>query len=663
MNGDLTGAKSASSFQPGEVVEAFIADVRKDYAIGEEIINRTYNELNGRSVVDDENRGQMMFNAFVDTSVEDPAEAWKWRGTRSMARNKGIAMHAQLTANYLLPLFMAQNEDDETDVDFSETMRDIVEWMAAPSNSNYQSSFLQIVMGAMTNPITWLGAEYNEVYQTIRQRAADGTMTTKEVLDEVLSGFQAPIWSSTQVLVTNAYERNTQRQRRVIKRRQVEWGELEAVYGHLDNWAYVHPGVLTVYNDEDGRFYDVADKDHLNPSLVNEETVMCRRDDSQVCFVNGIPMIDGSLDDCRMAHRDNRDRPKYDVVPFGYSRIGEHFLFYKSMMNCLGWDNALYDAQSEVFMNRAFLEAEMPVAISGSDSIDSDIVFPNSVVTMENPDAKASPLLPPGNLAALGAAMDRTEKSINEGSVNETIAGNLPSGSPTAYSIAQSQAAARKLIGAAAKSIAESVVAYGDLMKDIAINHLTAAEVEELEGGNMKLKYRSFLIETKSGAGDTTAKTVRLDPSLIGAAMTPEEKKAREVELAVAAGYPSSGKSIRLVNPELFAKFRFLTKVDFEEMFVKNQEYWQPVLLNLKQTLMADPTIDQAALSKKLMRSYFRSAGDDLVREPSPTAPAAPGAGQGGQPAPGAGAPAANGAFGGAVQNKALAGAAMGALQ
>lgn len=657
MNGE-TANTPLSWYQAPDAVAEFTRLARRDAQTGEEILNRTYLELNGRSVIEDENRGQMMFNAFVDTSVEDPAEAWKWRGTRSMARNKGIAMHANLTASYLLPLFVAQNEDDETDVDFSETMRDIVEWMAAPSNSDYQSSFLQVVFGALTNPVTYLGAEWNEAYQKIRERRADGSYEVREILDEVLSGFNAPIWSSSQVLITNAFERNMQRQRRVIQRRHVERQELEAAFGHLENWKYVQDGVRAVFSEDDGLFHEVADRSSSSRSILVEETAKSRRDDTEVTFVNGIPMVpDGAADceGCPMRHRDNRNRPKYNVVPFGYSRIGEHFFFYKSMMNALGWDNALYDAQAEVFMNRAFLEAEMPVAISGSDEIDSDVIFPNSVVTLESPDSRATPLLPNGNLAALGAAMDRTEKSISDGSVNETISGQLPSGSPTAYSIAQSQTNARKLIGAAAKSIAESVVRYGDLMKDIAIGHVTAPEVEELVGGSMKLKYRSFLVDGKSAEGTPTRKSVKLDPELIGASMTPEQARAREVELAVEAGYPDKGSSIRLVNPQLFAKFRYLTRIDYEEMFAKNQEYWQPVLLNLKATLAQDPTIDQAGLSRKLMRSYFRSEGDDLVKEePAAAPPAAPTAptGQG-----------ANSQFGGLVNSSALAGAAKSAVQ
>lgn len=615
MNGDIQKGDSVSSYQAPNDVADFVSDVRKDYAIGEEILNRTYVELNDRSIVEDENRGQMMFNAFVDTSVEDAAEAWKWRGTRSMARNKGITMHANLTANYLLPLFMAQNDDDETDVDFSETMRDIIEWMASPSNSNYQSSFLQVVFGALTNPVTYLGAEYCEVYQTIKEKKANGKYTSKEIVDEVLSGFNAPIWSSTQVLITNAYERNIQRQRKIIKRRFVEKSELEAKYGDYENFAYVQPGWKTVYNYDDNLFYDVKDRDRMSPTIVVEETVLNRRDDSQVCFINGIPMIEGKIEDSPISHRDNRGAPKYNITPFGYSRIGEHFFYYKSMMNSLGWDNMLYDAQNEVFMNRALLEAEMPVAISGSDKIDSEIIFPNSVVTLEDPNAKVNNLLPNGNLNALSNAILMTEKSINDGSVNQTVSGQIPTGSPTAYSVAQAQNNAKKMIGAVAKSIAESIIQYGDLMKDIAINHVTAPQIDEIVGGGMKLKYRSFLIDSKSGTNDTSEKSIKFDSSLIGKSMTPSEKMYKEVDLAVQAGYPNKSRSIRLVNPELFAKYKYLTKVDVEEMFPKNQDYWQPVLTQLYTLVAQNPYINQQEILKKLMRSYFQSAGNELVKD------------------------------------------------
>ena len=137
--------------------------------------------------------------------------------------------------------------------------------------------------------------------------------------------------------------------------------ELKAVYGEHPNWEFVQPGIRSIYNDEDGLFYDVKDDVDLGRNIVAEETALSRRDDSEVCYINGIYFGNENIENNPIRHRDNRNAPKYNVTPFGYSRIGEHFFYYKSMMNCLGWDNMMYDAMSEVVMNRAFLEVDMPI--------------------------------------------------------------------------------------------------------------------------------------------------------------------------------------------------------------------------------------------------------------------------------------------------------------
>ena len=256
MIGEIYDKQAVSAYQPSEDVRVFTAEVKKEYDNGVDILNRPWTELNDRSVIEDQNRGQLMFNAFVDVSCEDPDEAWKWRGTRSKARNKGIAMHAQLAGAYLLPIFQAQNENDEIDEDAAEIMRDIIEWMAQPNVSNYQSSFLQLIFGMEANPVTFMGAEWNEIPQKIKIAKENGKYETKEVLDEVLSGFQCPLLGSTQVLISNAFERNIQKQRCIIKRRFCEKQELEAQYGEHENWGYVQDGIKSIYNDDDGLFYE-----------------------------------------------------------------------------------------------------------------------------------------------------------------------------------------------------------------------------------------------------------------------------------------------------------------------------------------------------------------------------------------------------------------------
>ncbi len=606
-----------------------------------DILDRGWTELNGRNVKADEDRGEMMFNAFVDTAVEDPADAWKWRGTRSMARNKGIAMHANLTAAFLLPHFTAQNESDEVDRDFSDVMNDIIEWMAEPTNSEYQSSFLAITFAMMQDPVAYLGAEYCEVFQKIRVMAASGDYTTKEILDEVLSGFRAPVLGSTQVLIANAYERNIQKHRYIIKRRYVEKEELAAKWSEHENWEFVQAGEKSVYSADDDMFHAV--KDDENPNLVAEDVYLSRRGDKEITFASGVYLGASNVDDNPIKHRDNRDAPKYNITPFGYYRIGKSFFYYKSMMNCLGWDNDYYDAMSEVVMNAAFLESDPPSAISGSDEIDSDINFPGALITLENTDAKVTNLFPPRNMAAGFNALRETEKSMNDGSVNETLGGNLPDAAQKAYNVAQAQTAAKKIVSGVAKSLAASVAAYGDLMKDIALNHLTVAQVEELEGGVMKLKYRSFFLDSKSGSV-ASKKSIKFDESLIGATMTKKDKEY--ASLALLEQYPDEKDSVRRVNPELFAKFKYLAMADTEEIFVKNAEYWQPVLLNLKAALANDPYANQKKLTAELLHSYFQGRGEDFVQD-APT------------PAPGQGG-AQGSALGNMVNQKLLAGASAG---
>ena len=627
MIGNLdTQEHTVSNYKPTPAVTEFTAKVKQDYSTGHDILTQDWTELNNSSVIDDMNRGRMMFNAFVDDSYEDPNEAWKWRGTRSKARNKGIAMHANLTAAYILPSFQAQNSDDEVDKDFSEFMTDLVEWMASDENSNYKENFLSLVFAMESDPIVYLGAEYQEVMQTIKIKKEDGTYSKKEIMDEVLSGFKAPIYTADQILLSNAFERNLQKQKCIMKRKWIEYDDAKSKYGEHVNFEYVQAGFNTVYNADDGLFYDI--KDDMHPTQVEEVTAMYRRDDTEVCFLGGIYMGDTNVENNPMKHRDNFGAPRYNLQQFGYYPIGSHFIFYKSMMNSMRWDNALYDASTEIIANRAILDAEMPLAISGTDSVDGEIIYPNAVVALSDKDSKISPLLPPSNLAPLMASLNQTDESISEGSVNETISGQLPAASQKAYNVAQSQAAARKVIGGVAKGLAASVAKYGLLMADIAVNHLTVPQVDELTGDGMKLKYRKFLLENKTVGGRRASKQLMFDEGLIGKEMTKAEKDKYNLNLLEKSGYPDNEKHLFVANPEMFAKMKYLSKSDYNELFPQDDSTMQALLQGLYGQLRQDPLLDAEALMRELMYSFFKTRGDKFVTKQKPNQPALPGAPQ-----------------------------------
>lgn len=622
MYSDTIDIKAVSSYTPSREIADFTAEVKKSYGQGLDIIQQPWAELNDLSVIDRMNRDQKTFNAFVDESVEDIDQAWKWRGTRSKARNKAIAMHAQITAGYIVPMFMAQNETSEEDRFFSDTMRDIVEWMV--NNSNYKSSFLMATMGMLVNPVTYLGAEYYEIFQTIREKTDKG-YTKTEILDEVLSGFQAPVYSADQILITNVHEQSIQKQRCIISRRYIEYGEAKAKYGEHENWDFVQRGVKSVYSSDTGLFYDV--KDDAHPDLVEECLYKCRRDDTEIPFVGGIYMGNSSLEDNPIKHRDNRNAPKYNIVPFGYQRVNEHFFYYKSLMNAQYWDNMLLDAQYEMVMNRIFLETYMPLAVSGEDDINTNVIFPGSVVKLKQ-ESKVTSLLPNSNVSALFSAMGAVEGSMDESSVSDVSAGQLPAASQKATSVNIAERNAKLLLSGVGKILAESVVQVGSLMADIALQHLTTPQVEEIVGESSKLKYRTFILNNKMVSGKEVSKVIRFDESLLGMEMTDEQRRHANLKLLSAIGYPDNTKHLYLINPELFSRMKYLTRIEPERMFPKNEEFQQALYVQLMTTFANNPFVSLEALTRKAAYAFFRGDAEEIMQKSQPgMAQAVPGQG------------------------------------
>ena len=608
MIGNFQGNKVISRYQPNKEVADFTALVQKDYAIGDEILNKAWVELNDRSVIDDKDRGQKTFNAFVDENIENPAEKWKWIGTRSKARNKAIAMHAQITAGYIIPMFMAQNEDGEEDQDFADFMRDIIEWMI--HNSDYKSSFLAIVMGMLMNPINYLGAEFREIYQTIKEKTDKGYIK-KEVLDEVLSGFNAPVYSADQLLIANAYEPNIQRQRFIIKKRFIDYEEARALYGDHDNWDFVLMGHRTLYNKSDGMFYD--NKDDFHQLLVEECIYLNRSEDVEVPFVAGIYLGDKSVKDNPIRHRDNQNRPKYNVVPFGYQRVNEHFFFYKSLMNSMYWDNMLLDAQYQLGMNRMFLDTNMPIAISGEDKIDSEVVFPSSVISFKDKDTKVSPILPQANLENVFASMRATEASMEESSVSNQTAGQLGDPNQKATALLLAEQNAKKMLQGVGKTIAESVVQYGNLMADIAVNYLSIPEVGEIIGDQSQIKYRTFILNNQTVSGRQVSKVLKFDKNLLGKEMTDKDRKRENIKMLSDIKYPNNKQHLIRINPELFAMRKYFSRVEPELLFPKNEEYIQAVATQMYNMLRNDELVEPEKLVREVVHSFYRGRSDEFI--------------------------------------------------
>jgi len=188
--------------------------------------------------------------------------------------------------------------------------------------------------------------------------------------------------------------------------------------------------------------------------------------------------------------------------------------------------------------------------------------------------------------------------------------------------VAQAQANAKKLIAGVGKSLAESVVQYGSLMADIVLNHLTVPQVDEIVGENTKLKYRKFILGKQVVDGKEVDKEITFDEFFIGKEMTQQEKDDYNLGLLEKSGYPDNKKSLRVINPHLFSKYKYLSRIDPEEMFPRNSETMQALLTNLYTMLANDPYTEHEALHRELMYSFFKSKGKKFTAAPKvPTIP------------------------------------------
>jgi hypothetical protein len=608
MISDLYPKTEVATYQPqnqGVIDLTLIA--KKDYQIGFDILHRPWNELNDYSVLDRMNKDQRTFNSFVDESVDDPAEAWKWRGTRSVARNKAIVMHAHLTANYLIPIFNAVDEEQKDHREMGDIANMIVEWMV--NNSNYKPSFLLASMGMLVNPVTYLSAEYAQVMQTIKERTDKG-YSTKEIIDEVLSGFQANCMSADQVMITNAHQQNIQKQRSITERRWKEYTELKAKYGKHPNWQFVVPGTRMVYNDEDGLFYKIKDTEYSHRHLCEETIFKCRTEDLEVPFVNGVYL--GNDDNAEwnpIRHRDNQDAPKYNITPFGYQRVNEHFFFFKSMINTVGWDDKLMDALYELGMNRIILDTDMPVAVSGVDKVDTSVMFPGAVAAFEDPQTKVTPLLPPMNQNVF-RGMQEVASSMSDESVSPLEGGSVGAGGgQRAYMLALANQNAKIVMDGVRRTLNQSVTEYGQLMIDIAIGHLTTAQLDALG----KTSYHAFLLQDQMVNGKKISKRIRFDDSLMGRTMTKQEKKMHTMKLLEEVGYPDNKEHLYVVNPYLFSKMRYMCTPDSDSLQPKSQEFEQNMMKSLYELFREDPLIEPEALVRRVLHAYFRNDYEELI--------------------------------------------------
>ncbi len=552
-----------SLYQPSQEVRGLTQLIQQDYQVADELQNQPFTEFNDLSLLNRMDLDQKRWNAYREPQSTDPEEMWRYNGVRPITRNKIIAIVAQMTSRIVIPAPFAQNDKDEEDRMAAQIMRDMMEYNIR--NSNYIDNYIMWVMDALVNPVAYLGLGFFEKMQTIKEEN-EGRISKKEVIDNVYSGFQTFNIPTDEILIGNYNQKNLPKQRFVIRKRFIEYGEAEALWGEHDNFQYVRPGTRSVFDAESSLFYDVFDE--TIPTLVEEGTYYNRTEDLEVPFLGAVYMGDSDVDANPIKHRDNENRPKYNLAGLGYEHISPRFFFYKSACWKLGDDDELIQRMEQLTMDATFLETMPPTITKGHGQFTEALMIPGKNSAFEDTDVSIEPIGLGRNLTAAWNAIIAKERSMAESTQDSSLQGVASGPIKTASEALILQQNAKIALGLFGNMFAQSLKGIGGLMVDVIIHHQTVADVEEIAGKGLMERYKTFILQTEDGL----SKKIMFAPEEIEG-VNEEGEVSEEVldrmsdeMLIEEGGIESDMKIYKVLDPEAWRRLKYQIVIDVEEL-------------------------------------------------------------------------------------------------
>lgn len=558
--------KAVSAWQPPKDVADLTNRISQDFTIGYDLHNRPFEEFNDQSLIGRVDIDQKRWNAYRAPQSQDIDEAWRWDGIRPITRNKIIGIVAQMTANIAIPAPFAQNDKDEIDRLAAQVMRDLMEFNIR--NSNYVDAYIMYLIDALVNPVAYLGIDFVEAMQTIRENV-DGKISKKEVIDTVMSGFQVNNIPIDEVLISNFYLKSKNgsidNQRFLIRRRTVDYDTAKSLHGDSENFEFVQVGVRTIFNAEDSLFYDANDKNLQ--TLAEEATYYNRLEDMEVTYVNGIYVGSKDVESNPIKHRDNEERPKYNITALGYEHISSRFFFYKSAAWKLGDDDELVIRTEQLLADATFLETMPPTITSGIGQMSEAIMIPGKNTAFENPDVRVSGINVGRSLSGAFNLLLKKERDVSESTQDPLLSGIQSGPQKTKGEVDVLQQNARIALGLFGNMLASSLRGIGGLMIDVIIQHQTVMDIEQVSENEVVEKWKTFILQDVEEEGQKLNKKIIFNPDLLGEeGLSEEESMQRSQDILKKEGGIKSNTRIFEVNPDKWRRLKFQMIVDVDEL-------------------------------------------------------------------------------------------------
>jgi len=582
--------------------------IRQHFTMGDVMMKRPRREMNDLSVLERTAIDQMSFAVYQpndgDALEGDQINGWRSNAVRPIVRNKIMSIAAHVTARTLFPRIHAFDEESKEQHDAAQVMSDLIEWSSFNTNSSFADVSLSAVISALTNPVSIVQTEYLDIYRTVkRDKKEDGTWNTEQMLDEDLSGFQDESVPVEQFYFQDFYQADVQKQGWVMRRRVRPFTICQELYRQFDNFKYVKPGVMIVYNDANQQFYEAYDMT-MRTEECEEILYWNKALDLFLIVVNGVLLTDAD-------NPNPREDKLYPFATFGYEYLrsnGDCF-YWKSLAFKTMPDEKIVNTLYPMIIDGTYLSIMPPMVAIGGETIGSDVIVPGMVTTFSDPNSDLKPLqVQSQNLKAGFDALLKVEQNISESSESgPTQSGQDNPGNQTAYEIQQMEANAATMLGLFVQMVGRYVKQMGRLRIGDIKQHLTMAQVMAIEGSsNGELAYRTFVLP--SSKASNKGKRIKFTLDVPEEEIDNSEALNNSYAILDEEGGSESTQRLAKVNPRLFRNLKYMCVVTPDVIIPMSEQLESMYNLEEYDRMVAQPTIfDPEETGRLLLDSYSKT--------------------------------------------------------
>ena len=221
-NINLSNEEIRPVFIPTDKQREFIGRVYSDFVFDYQIKNQNWQLLNNRNLQQFWEDSNYDYNNIVIDDPSDPVTQY----SSGITRDKANAFIQNLSMAQLFPSVTAQNANQEIDQIVTRVARPILEFQHLNDGRPSESGKLK-----------------NTRY--VHKQVNEGTVHIQDNIDPETGRLDSTVIPNEEVFIPNFYQPDVQKQSHFIRVTQfASFQELEAEFGDLPNFKYVHPGNL-----------------------------------------------------------------------------------------------------------------------------------------------------------------------------------------------------------------------------------------------------------------------------------------------------------------------------------------------------------------------------------------------------------------------------------